>query len=261
MFNGCVVLRCGIQQPLNYIKVHRQATQNAHLLLFIDIPTCGKAYMKLKHNILIAFLCLCTLSCSSTQSIHTSKKIRHQESLRTFEEGKLHLEEGNYEKAVNAFLESVKLDESNAFAHESLGWAYFSLMQNKKASEEFNRAIALNPNCKEAHQGIGYMHFMSSHYNKAIDSFRQVIEIDPAFAPAHAALGRAYHKKGLIDQAIYELELSIKLDRREVMSYYILAEIYEKKGLPDKAETYRTRMHDTYRQMPTPKKTMKKRMQ
>ncbi|MGA7913920.1 MAG: winged helix-turn-helix domain-containing protein [Candidatus Acidiferrales bacterium] len=166
-------------------------------------------------------------------------------------------------KARVAALEAVRLDDSLAEAHTSLGL----IAQNydwdwQKAGKEYRRAIQLNPSYSTAHhwyaenlalQGRfdeafsemalarqqdplsliiaadnGAFLYFSRQYDPAIEQLRTVLEMEPNFPRAHV-LAFAYVQQGKFADAIADVERWRQVDDRP-WTWAALAYVYGRAG-------------------------------
>jgi len=146
-----------------------------------------------------------------------------------------------FPKAKNAALEALKLDDTLAEAHTSLGWVLIHYEWDwERAESEFKRAIELNPNYATAHQWysafftyvgkfdeslyhikraqeldpgslmisaqVGAPYLSMRQYDQAIDVFRRVLLIYEGFLPARVWLSLAYSEKEMYEEALAELK-------------------------------------------------------
>ncbi len=140
-------------------------------------------------------------------------------------------------KARAAAVEAVRLDETLAEGHASLGYTHLSYDWDLDAAErEFKRAIELNPGYATAHHwyahyflaraqpeqalaemkkaqvldplsviikmGVGWCLYHGRRYDEAIAQYRTTLEMNPNFSLAHCALGMAYEGKKSYSDAI-----------------------------------------------------------
>jgi DNA-binding winged helix-turn-helix (wHTH) protein/tetratricopeptide (TPR) repeat protein len=151
-----------------------------------------------------------------------------------------------YPAARGAALNALRLDDSLAEAHASLGMIAFYYGWNWSESEhEFQQALALNPNdagaeswyslnltamgrveeamdlvqrakeidplSPEINVVLGRLYYSSRQYEKATDVYRKVIELNPNFARAHMRLGMTYMAQRDFGDAIHEFEEAKRL--------------------------------------------------
>ncbi|MGM0529550.1 MAG: tetratricopeptide repeat protein, partial [Bacteroidota bacterium] len=138
-------------------------------------------------------------------------------------------------QAEKAALEALKIDNSLAEAHTSIGWVYFNVWKMREAEEEFINAIKLNPRYATAHhwysmlllcqgrydqaieeiliaqdleplslvigRNVGYAYLCVRQYDKAIIALNKIAEIDPDFPDLQLYLAQAYLNKGMFEEA------------------------------------------------------------
>jgi DNA-binding winged helix-turn-helix (wHTH) protein/TolB-like protein/Flp pilus assembly protein TadD len=151
-----------------------------------------------------------------------------------------------YPYARFAALNALKLDDSLAEAHASLGMIDFYYGWNwEEAEQEFQQALGLNPNyivaetwyaldlaatgrqnealnlierakeidplSPEINVVLGRIFYSGRQYEKAAAAFRDVIELNPSFARAHVRLGMTYIMQRDFTDSIHEFETARKV--------------------------------------------------
>jgi eukaryotic-like serine/threonine-protein kinase len=95
--------------------------------------------------------------------------------------------------AKNAALEAIRLDDSLAEAHASLGQIRLQHEYDfKGAEEEFLKAIKLESSYGTAHQWYGRLLMMRGRHEEAIAELKQAVDIDPSNSIFLENLGAAY---------------------------------------------------------------------
>jgi len=151
-------------------------------------------------------------------------------------------------KAKAAAGKALRMDETLAEAHTSLGHAYFHEFNWMAADRDFKRAIQLNPNYANAHfyyanylismgqrneaiaearwaqmldpvslpagTNLAAILFFAGHYTEAVEQSLRVLEIDSSFSRAYEDLGRAYEQQGMYPQAIAALKRAVECSGR-----------------------------------------------
>jgi tetratricopeptide (TPR) repeat protein len=77
------------------------------------------------------------------------------------------------------------------------GVAYLRKDQYDRAIEDFDQSIRLNPNYALAFKGRGNVHLSEGQYDRAIEDFDHVLRLNPNDAWAFAGRGGAYFGKGV----------------------------------------------------------------
>src|SRR5438445_9931475 len=98
---------------------------------------------------------------------------RVDESLRR---GERHIDDYDYDDAIQDFREAVRLDPNNVRAHLELGVAYAEAGETQRAIESYTKAAQLEPGNKEAYMNRALAYHQSEDYQRAIDDDSQVIE-------------------------------------------------------------------------------------
>ena len=128
--------------------------------------------------------------------------------------------EGNLDKAMECYNESVKLDENYARGFFKVGFLYSEYGEYEKAFEYIDKALELVEKGKDT-SGInigdiysekGYILFSTGKYEEAITYYDLAIESDPAWT--YPILGKAYslYKLDKFDQACKCLDEILKME-------------------------------------------------
>jgi DNA-binding winged helix-turn-helix (wHTH) protein/TolB-like protein/tetratricopeptide (TPR) repeat protein len=118
-----------------------------------------------------------------------------------------------YPNAKAAALNALRLDDSLAEAHSSLGMlSLFYEWDWTRAEHEFKRAIDLNPNYALAHDWYASDLLDTGRCGEALEQARRAQELDPLSFVINGKLGRAYYSCGQYHQAITTLQRVVDLD-------------------------------------------------
>ena len=158
-------------------------------------------------------------------------------------------------KAKDAVQKALKIDETLAEAHASLGyieaiydwdwsgaekefqraialepvyatarlWHGDTLAQMGRPVEaigEFKRAVELDPLSLIANRDLGWGFYLARQYDEAIDQERKTLEIEPNFTLTHSVLGYAYLQKSRYEEGVgeFEKDLSVSPSNPNVLS-------------------------------------------
>ncbi len=189
----------------------------------------------------------------------------------------------HYERAREAALRAIGIDEKLAEAHASLAmvrWHYE--WDFEEAEREFKRAVTLNPNYATVHHwyaiyltfreryeealneikmaqtvdpvslivnaAVGLIYYYAERYDEALEQSLVTLEMNDRFFPACTVLGRAYTLKGMYRDAIDAFERVIELSGRRSSALALLAHPLSAVGRKDEAE-------DLYEELLTRSKT------
>lgn len=101
-----------------------------------------------------------------------------------------------YDQALNAYQESIKLDPAIAETYNNLGALYLTIFLNNRdmqmrdlAIKAFNKALELDPKLVSALNGRGSAYKFSNRVRDALKDWNKVIAIKPGFTDAYFNIG------------------------------------------------------------------------
>ena len=133
---------------------------------------------------------------------------------------------GYYEKAKQAYLESVRAKPDCAKAYNELGWVYGRLGQWKEAEEAYRRSIRLKADYAEPHHNLGAAHAAQGQWEDAARAFKAAIRFKPDFATAHLSLALAEGNLGHYARAIKACRQAIRIQPSIAEAHYHLGVFY-----------------------------------
>jgi hypothetical protein len=126
--------------------------------------------------------------------------------------GRQRFDVGDVQAAIDAYVESIRLEPGSAEVQMNLGHAYLSIKKDKDAMKAFKEAVRLNPELAEAYYGLGFVSFRSAKFKEAVDAFKKAITLTPDMAKAHYGLALAYIELEKLDDMIQEYRILQRLD-------------------------------------------------
>lgn len=153
-------------------------------------------------------------------------------------QGLAHLEEEEYDFAINCFQEAISYDYYNSTAYYNYGLAYHATGKLAEAIDSFNKAVDINPNYAEAYFQLGLCHQANNELELAIDAFSQTLKLKNTYTEAFYHRGLTYKKKSQIDKATEDFFATIKLNQEHALSYYNLGLICQYNNKIDEAITH-----------------------
>jgi tetratricopeptide (TPR) repeat protein len=84
---------------------------------------------------------------------------------------------GQYERAIEAFNQAIRLNPELADAYYNRGTAYGVLGRYQRAIEDFNQAIRLNPELANAHYNRGTAYGVLGRYGNAANDYNKYLQI------------------------------------------------------------------------------------
>jgi len=165
---------------------------------------------------------------------------------------------------------ALRIDDTLAEAHSSLGHSAFHQFSWPTTESEFRRALELNPNYALAHHyyanyltvvgrteealsearsaqlldpvslpagaNLSNLLYFAGRYKEAIEQALHVLEIDPTFYRAYMDLGRAYEQQKKLSQAITAFRKLVTASGRSPAYLMDLAHAYALAGKRTEAE-------------------------
>ncbi len=105
-------------------------------------------------------------------------------------------EQGRYPEAETAYRQVLRLDPTDAVAHNNLGNALLYQQRYPEAEASYRIAIRLDPNYALPQNGLGYLFQAQGRYREAIAQDQRVLEINPNYTLAQRNLAEAQRLLG-----------------------------------------------------------------
>lgn len=131
-------------------------------------------------------------------------------------------------KAKAAATHALRIDDSLAEAHTSLGFYYSQTWQWDESEKEFKRAINLNPNYPTAHQWYHSYLRAQGQFDEALVEIKRARELDPLSPIVSVNLATVYIRKGDLDSAMAEAIRLRDLEPNFALSHAPLGRVYIK---------------------------------
>jgi len=140
---------------------------------------------------------------------------RETEARQRLEEAFAAQMEGDYDRAVELYLGSLKLHPT-AEAHTFLGWTYHFQGKVEEAIAECKNAIEIDPEFGNPYNDIGAYLIDLRRYDEAIPWLERAMTAK-RYEPRHFPyfnLGRVYQAKGMINRARELFQQSLAIEPR-----------------------------------------------
>jgi Flp pilus assembly protein TadD len=154
--------------------------------------------------------------------------------------GRTKYNENQFESAVHAFEQSLKLDPKNLKTEDNLGLCYAALGRSEQAAAAYRDAISWEAESSSKNPGpfidLADLLLDLSKPAEAIPYLQQAVEISARDFKAHELLGKAYIRLERPRDAQLELEKAVELAPQAANLHCMLVTAYRKQALLDKAK-------------------------
>ena len=98
-----------------------------------------------------------------------------------------------------------------------------------RAVADYNESMRIDPTYPAAYSNRGNAWYHSGKFDRAIADYNQAIELNPKYARAYVNRGSAWGNRGELDRAIADYSRAIRLDPKEAKAYYYRGIAWEMK--------------------------------
>jgi tetratricopeptide (TPR) repeat protein len=136
----------------------------------------------------------------------------------------------DYDGAIVAFEEAIRIDPGSALARLNLGNALHGKGNTPEAIAMFRKAIEIAPDYAAAHVNLGAVLAGEENQEQRIAAYREAVRIRPDHAIARANLGAALSDQGDEEGAIAELRIAHELDPKNPITRRNLGNMLQRTG-------------------------------
>ncbi|NQU22883.1 MAG: tetratricopeptide repeat protein [Candidatus Nealsonbacteria bacterium] len=147
------------------------------------------------------------------------------------------LEKADFEKALAAFSEAIRLDPKFTEAYVSRGWVYQEVGELGKAVADYDRAIQLDADNAEAFCNRGNVYSETGETKKALADLAEAIRLDPKLIEAYLVRGWLYSETDQLEKAVSDYTQALGLEPANPFARYGRALCYNATGEFDEAIT------------------------
>ncbi len=143
-----------------------------------------------------------------------------------------------YEKAVDAYLYAITINEKFDYAYRNLADAYMRLRRYKEAIESLEKVIELARPEDLIYQAIGFCYEKIKNYAQARFYYRKASHLNPDDARLYVKVAGTYMKELKYLQAIKYLDMAIRIKRLDPEFNFLMGECLVKTNKASEAVHY-----------------------
>ncbi len=144
----------------------------------------------------------------------------------------------NWSEADKEFRKGIELNDGYANGHHQYAMFLAQVKRLEEALHEVRRAHELDPLSLIISTGVGRILHFNRRYDEALEQFKRTIELDPLFAGTYFDLGVTYGLLGRYEEALESLGKLSKLSGGErLREWTTRAVVYAQMGEHDKAHS------------------------
>lgn len=117
----------------------------------------------------------------------------------------------DWEGAEHEFCRAIELDSSYSSAHQWRAWYLFAMNRLDEAVTELKKAQELDPLSPIINDHLSLGLVLTGRVAEALEVIDQILEMDPAFALAYRRKGLACYNIGQVDECIAAIERAVEL--------------------------------------------------
>lgn len=140
---------------------------------------------------------------------------------------------GQYEAALAAYQEALRLDPNEKKIHKSIGLAYMGRYQPgskhskdlefaQKAIENLDNYVQAFPQDRKAREFLVSMYLATDRYDDAIKFYQDMLKTNPRDSKAMSSIAQMYFKKGDFDTAVVWLKKRLEVEGNNPEIYYFI---------------------------------------
>src|SRR6266566_8694779 len=143
------------------------------------------------------------------------------------DKGNAAAQEGDYERAAEAFQQAVDADPNNARSRYNLALAQQFLGDSESAIAGYRRAIDLDPQLIDAYTNLGNLYSELGLHEEALETFQQALEYDPDNDELYLNVGDSYRIQNLYEDAIQAYRQALILNPGNALAAGNLRDVRE----------------------------------
>jgi len=147
-----------------------------------------------------------------------------------YKRGRLFLQKGDIQEAIQSFQTIIKQDETYSLAHQGLGEAYFRVPELQKAEASCHKAIELDKTSWIAYNCLGMIYDRQERFEEAVKAYQTAHELQPHRSMVLNNLGISYYAQGKYEKALETLQKALTLEKDSARIYNNIGIVLSKLG-------------------------------
>jgi len=135
-----------------------------------------------------------------------------------------------YQRAIDAFRESLRIAPKVAITWYNLGHSYSDTHQYSSAMAAYKMALQIDPGDVSTWNMLGNAYSHTKQYTQAISVYREALRIDPKDADTWNNLGACYSLSHQYNQAILAYREALRIDPKKAKTWFGLGIAYHGQG-------------------------------
>lgn len=164
------------------------------------------------------------------------------ELVSVWDEAKGHIDQGNYEKAIEIYryilVRYADDDIASEYANAYLGDIFLTIRSLNFAEKHLKKAISYAPKKPHYHYLLGFIYSIREQWAKAVKEFKVSIQLDPSNGEYERGLGWAIFNGGDRTEGLAHLYRALDLSLSKANTLTDLATAMLVLGNTDKARDY-----------------------
>lgn len=184
-------------------------------LIFADISIKIKVFMKQNVYWVLLLMGFIQFGCS-----------------QTIQEGMRHLENENYNAALETFNKMALNEPKNSIYPYQIGEVYYAMDNPVEARKAYNKGLSINSNCDECHVGLGRLDLDENKVGEANKHFQTALKgnLKNAGIQVMVGMGYLYNKNPMPEAALEFFTRARDLDPKQSKYWIYLGDTYLAKG-------------------------------
>jgi tetratricopeptide (TPR) repeat protein len=135
-----------------------------------------------------------------------------------------------YEKAIDAYLYAIAIDEKFDYAYRNLGDAYLRLRKYRDAIDALQKVLELSMPEDVIYEAIGYCYERLKNPAQARFNYRKAVHLNSTESRLYFKIAGTYMHEGYWESAVKNLENAMSINRSQPDYHFAIAQCYIQLG-------------------------------